>query len=927
MSMQHVNAISNRLSLRQPQRDSLEILHRVCELIGLDTDTDIAQTLEAIEAEHATVTDFERDFPSLCFALATGVGKTRLMGAFISYLYLAEGIRHFFVLAPNLTIYNKLLTDFTPNTPKYVFRGISHFATDPPILITGDNYESGVGVRDEFSQQQRFGFYANEVSAHVNIFNISKITAKDKGHYGEDDERKNIPRFRRLREEIGESYFEYLSNLTDLVVLMDESHRYRADAGMAAINELKPILGLELTATPQVEKGQNPILFKNVIYSYPLSNAMDDGFVKEPAVATRENFDQANYDEAGLEKVKLEDGVRIHENTKVELEVYARNNELPIVKPFMLVVAQDTTHANALAATIEDESFFEGRYKGKVITVHSKIKKGEEGDDIVEKLLTVEHPENPVEIVIHVNMLKEGWDVTNLYTIVPLRAANSRTLVEQSIGRGLRLPYGKRTGVPAVDRLTIVSHDRFQEIVDHANDPNSIIRSGVVIGKDIPDAGKKAVAVLSEFEQRISTPPTQADDGEPASKQRGLFEKPEEQVVAKATYEVIKQYERLKGSSQLQNPEIQKEIAEKVAEIVKPQQALLEGIAEQVNIAEVVQKTTEAYQEMSIDIPKIVVVPQGEVICGYRDFDLDASNINLQPVAQDILIQHLHDHEQYRLVDGSGIVEEERLEDYLVRGLIDFNDISYDDHAKLLYKLSGQAVARLQEYLADEGDVLNVLQYHQQGLVNLIHAQMVEHFEESAAAYEAQVTKGFRTLRVNNYTADTDEEVRDFRLAIPDGMKHKIKSMLFGGFDKCLYSIQKFDSDSERRFAVVLENDADVVKWTKPAKGDFRISYSYSSDDTYEPDFVVEAKTGKFLCEPKQASEMKDEVVLAKAEAAATWCRHASGTGDKRWEYLLIPHDKITAASTLAGLAAAHRFSGKVESQSQHPVSGSTPVS
>ena len=900
MSMQHVNAISNRLSLRQPQRDSLEILHRVCELVGPDTDTDIAQALEAIKAEHETVTDFERDFPSLCFALATGVGKTRLMGAFISYLYLAEGIRHFFVLAPNLTIYNKLVADFTPNTPKYVFRGISQFATDPPILITGDNYESGMGVRDESIQKQRrLGFYADEIAAHVNIFNISKINSEVRGG--------KSPRIKRLSEYIGESYFEYLSKLDDLVMLMDESHRYRASAGVKAINELEPILGLELTATPQLEQGQNTIPFKNVIFSYPLSNAMDDGFVKEPAVATRENFDPANYDEAGLEKVKLKDGVRIHENTKVELEVYARNNELPIVKPFMLVVAQDTTHANALEATIEDESFFEGRYKGKVITVHSKVKKGEEGDEIVEKLLTVEDPENPVEIVIHVNMLKEGWDVTNLYTIVPLRAANSRTLVEQSIGRGLRLPYGKRTGVPAVDRLTIVSHDRFQEIVDHANDPDSIIRGGVVIGKDIPDAGKKAVVVESQFEKIISTPRNTDAAGEP-TRRRGLFEKPEELAVAQATFQVIPQYERLRGSDQLQQDEIQQEIVKKVEDLVKPRQGVLEGIAEQVDIPAVVKETTELYRTLSIDIPKIVVVPKGEVICGYRDFDLDTSNINLQPVAQDILIQHLHDHQQHRLMDGSGIVEEERLEDYLVRGLIDFNDISYDDHATLLYKLSGQAVACLQSYLADEGEVLNVLQYHQQALVNLIHAQMLEHFEESAAAYEAQVTKGFRRLRRNNYTRDSDEEVRDFRLSIPDGMKHKIKSMLFGGFDKCLYSEQKFDSDSERRFAVILENDTDVVKWFKPAKGDLPIHYS--QEDTYEPDFVAETKTGKFLCEPKRANEMTDKVVLAKAEAAATWCRHATDTGDKPWEYLLIPHDKIAAASTLAGLAAAHRFAG-----------------
>jgi type III restriction enzyme len=236
--------------------------------------------------------------------------------------------------------------------------------------------------------------------------------------------------------------------LDDLVMLMDESHRYRASAGVRAINELKPILGLELTATPQVERGQHAKPFKNVIYSYPLSSAMDYGFVKEPAVATRENFDAANYSDEGLEKVKLEDGVRIHENTKVELEVYARNNDQSMVKPFMLVVAQDTTHANALQQVMENDDFFEGRYKGKVITVHSKVH-GEEKDEVVEQLLTVERRDNPVEVVIYVNMLKEGWDVTNLYTIVPLRAANSRTLVEQSIGRGLRLPYGKRVGIPA----------------------------------------------------------------------------------------------------------------------------------------------------------------------------------------------------------------------------------------------------------------------------------------------------------------------------------------------------------------------------------------------------------------------------------------------------------------------------------------------
>ncbi len=447
MGIQHINAISNRLSLRPPQRESLEILARVCEIVALAKDADPDVALEAIKSEFRTVEEFEREFPSLCFALATGVGKTRLMGAFIAYLFQSEGIRNFFVLAPNLTIYNKLIADFTPNTPKYVFKGIGEFTTLPPVVITGDNYESGAGVR---------GGRLFDDGVHINIFNISKINSEVRGG--------SAPRIKRLSEYIGQSYFDYLAGLDDLVMLMDESHRYRATAGVRAINELKPILGLELTATPQVETGGRSVPFKNVIYSYPLASAMDDGFVKEPAVATRENFDPNAYSGEGLEKIKLEDGVRIHENTKVELEVYARNHEKTIVKPFMLVVATDTTHANALQQVIEGDTFFEGRYKGKVIQVHSNIR-GEEKDENVQQLLTVEHADNPVEIVIHVNMLKEGWDVKNLYTIVPLRAANSRTLVEQSIGRGLRLPYDKRVGVPAVDRLTIVSHDKFQEIV------------------------------------------------------------------------------------------------------------------------------------------------------------------------------------------------------------------------------------------------------------------------------------------------------------------------------------------------------------------------------------------------------------------------------------------------------------------------------
>lgn len=892
MSINIVNAVANRLSLRQPQRDSLEILSRVCEIIQLEKGSDAAIALNAIKSEFPTVTDFERDFPSLCFALATGVGKTRLMGAFISYLYRGEGIRHFFVLAPNLTIYNKLIADFTPNTPKYVLQGISDFSTNPPEIITGDSYEDGRGVRSEVGVPVRQGrlFDAGVTGPiHINIFNISKINSEVRGG--------NAPRIKRLSEYIGDSYFSYLSKLDDLVLLMDESHRYRASAGVKAINELKPILGLELTATPQVESASKAVPFKNVIYSYPLSSALKDGFVKEPAVATRENFDASAYDKDGLERLKLEDGVRVHEETKVQLDVYGRDNDVKRVKPFMLVVAQDTEHANALVKTVESDEFFEGQYNGKVITVHSQTK-GEEKDEIVQQLLTVEDPENPIEIVVHVNMLKEGWDVTNLYTIVPLRAANSKTLVEQSIGRGLRLPFGKRTGVAAVDRLTIVSHDKFQEIIDEANKADSIIRTGIVIGKDIPDKRSQVIVVESNISQKIS-----GKVGADGVKQPGLFDKPAEQKVAQTALSMLKQFERLGKSADLKSPEVKKELIAKVTAAVAPVQGEIEGFGDKVDIGKIVDQVVDLQIDLSIDIPRIVVVPTGEVTSGFRDFDLDVKSIHLQPVAQDILIQHLHDHSQHRLASGEAVATEAKFEDYLVRGLIDFPDINYDDHSELLYKLAGQAVQHLRSYLKNDDEVLNVVVAHQQTLVNNIHAQMEAHYEEKATAYEAHVSKGFTTMRPANYTTAAGQTSKNFRTPVDE--KQLIKGMLFEGFKKCLYPAQKFDSDTERRFSVLLENDKTVLKWFKPAKGDFQIHFSH--DQPYEPDFVVETDKAKFICEPKRATEIKDDEVLAKARAAALWCKNATEHGGgKPWKYLLIPHDAIDESKTLAGLAAAY---------------------
>ncbi|MGC9198931.1 MAG: TnsA endonuclease N-terminal domain-containing protein [Acidobacteriaceae bacterium] len=130
-----------------------------------------------------------------------------------------------------------------------------------------------------------------------------------------------------------------------------------------------------------------------------------------------------------------------------------------------------------------------------------------------------------------------------------------------------------------------------------------------------------------------------------------------------------------------------------------------------------------------------------------------------------------------------------------------------------------------------------------------------------------------------------------------------IRSLVFNGFAKCLYDAAKFDSDPERRFATILEDDPDVLKWLKPSKDLLKIHYA--EEDNYNPDFIVETNSARFLCEVKRAGEVDDATVQKKARAAIQWCERASQGSDKPWRYALIPHDVIRPNRTFHSLVQA----------------------
>lgn len=307
--------------------------------------------------------------------------------------------------------------------------------------------------------------------------------------------------------------------------------------------------------------------------------------------------------------------------------------------------------------------------------------------------------------------------------------------------------------------------------------------------------------------------------------------------------------------------------------------------------------------QQTIEIPRILVVPKGEVKAGFKPFTLKLDALKYPAVSDELWIQHLRTNQLEVVTLGNGGIEEKRMEDYVVSGLVDFDDVSYDDQADFLYELAAQTIKHFCSYLSED-DTRKVLRCYQRPIAQFIHAQMQEHSWEDAVDYEVVVSKGYMELKPSAYTYSVNEPPADYRVSPAD--RSNMSKYVFGGFKRCLYPVQKFDSEAERIQAVILDRDAE--KWFKPAKGQFQIFYKQGANLLeYQPDFVAETKDAIYMLEPKASNQMEEATVLAKKEAAIKWCKNASdyaaSNGGKPWRYVLIPHNAIAVNMTLDGLA------------------------
>lgn len=882
------NNIKQRLSLREPLQDALDIVAKLADELELKKEVNLVTELEKVKSLFPTCIDFEREFPSIAFSIATGVGKTRLMGAIIAYLYLKKGIKNFFVLAPNLTIYDKLIEDFgNPAYHKYVFSGISEFVHKRPVIITGDNY----------AQQ---GSLYQDSEIRINVFNISKFNSDNRG-----TTQGGValpPRIKRLSEYLGQSYWEYLSDLNDLVILMDEAHRYHADASKNAINELKPILGIELTATPFDEKGKQ---FKNVVYEYSLAQALADGkYVKNPAIATRKNFQKGSLSDREVEIIKLEDAISIHQDTKTELEIYSKNNEVKLVKPFILVVCKDIAHAKEIYELINTDSFYDGQYKGKVLQIDSSTKKEE---DIEKQFLSLESPDNEIEIVIHVNMLKEGWDVTNLYTIVPLRAANAGVLVEQTIGRGLRLPYdGKRTGEDKIDKLTVVAHENFNAVIEAAQNPNSILNKMSFVEIPEEDLSNKTQVVTSKpiteqnFEKEQEKVNTITNTEQKQKAQNTLDAK-------KAIINVLPDFSSLpevRRVEDLNKEEVKRKVIRQVEQNLSKGQ--LNVFAAQIveEAKEVYDKLVTEYKKNIIEIPRMDLV-QGETRAEFKTFDLETTSFNFQALEQEIIRMGLKDKQVETLKAKSSGSYGNPIK-LIIAELIDYPEIDYDENADLLYHLATQAYEAIKTNITKAEELPQAIFQFKSAIAEKIYNQMKQHFVLHSADYVAPKVFPFIRIEQWNFSSLVNAGYKDYRDIITP--TNSIPKYVFKGFEKACHFEYKFDSKAEQDLAFVLENDASVIKWLRPAPNQFRIYWDNNSK-RYEPDFIVETGDTIFMIEIKRADQTEENTVLAKKVAAERYCKYASdytaANEGKMWKYLILPHNEVSRTATFTYLISS----------------------
>lgn len=494
-------------------------------------------------------------------------------------------------------------------------------------------------------------------------------------------------------------------------------------------------------------------------------------------------------------------------------------------------------------------------------------------------------------------MQKKGWDVNHLFNIIPLNTAKSDILAMQTIGRGLRLPFGEQTGNEDLDTLDIVAHDHYRELVDE------IRNSDIFRYRDLDKAAvedSESVDVSSTFEE-------------------GQLSFMDEAITSAG----------IKSFDQVHNPQTQLEIyqayvknfmasQQKNRKSDDPNQLSLFDVAPEVMqtggtpaatnmpsagtssatgtgqtgrrpmTQEEFTKTVTEYSAKAISVPKILVQTTSEVKFNrfevkrtIQDFEIATAKIE----RFDAINQHL-----LTVVDAQALEVEDARNTLACMLLDSISELSYDD-ADFIIDVVEQYLSQIP---GDEEEKKKVIRRYAGLIVNDIKKQIYAHMDRKTQDVHI-VQKDLIVFRKFVKNVKKDGQVRYDK---PFTDKGNIKKYLFTGYRKSYYPANAFDSDTVRFFSIILEEDPDVIRWIKPPLN--QLYLFWKAGQQYTPDFLVEKTTGKYMVEVKALNEINNEEVVSKAREGIRWCTFAT-TADpdhKAWEYRLISDGNIHPGNT-----------------------------
>ncbi len=449
---------------------------------------------------------FDETWLRLVLKMATGSGKTKVLSLLITWSYFHRKYepestlsKNFLVITPNIIVLDRIRSDFD---------GCKMFWADP---IIPDNGHEGQNWQDDFQITVHIQDAVTGISSEGNIFltNIHRVYDSEAKAASAEDENSedyflgNKPVTKTT--DSGVNLSDIVREVDELMILNDEAHHIH-DPKMAWFKSIEDIanrmtikgkrlsLQIDVTATPKTERGE---IFVQTVCDYPLVEAIHQGVVKHPVLP-----DQAS--RAKLQETESSNFIERYKDFLdlgyLEWQKTYREHVKAWKKAILFVMTDDTTNCDAVA------EFMERQYPelGKVLTIHTNksgdVAEGKKDKDELDRLRKlsneIDRMDSPYKAIVSVLMLKEGWDVRNVTTIVGLRAyvSKSNILPEQTLGRGLRLMY---FGTHVPEQVSVIGTPAFMDFVE------SIKAEGVELETRRMDRDSQAIApVIVEVDRQ-----------------------------------------------------------------------------------------------------------------------------------------------------------------------------------------------------------------------------------------------------------------------------------------------------------------------------------------------------------------------------------------------------------------------------------------